>query len=138
MNNQQFCSSCGTKLEPSSQFCPQCGAKVLTSKPESGATKKCSQCQSDMPANAVKCPKCGSWLTEISNWMNIGRAAYISCFAVLIIWFIWVRSNYFYHWTEIYTRAPGSLMWIMMIICMVVYIVYWYKVGKRTGRWWWW
>lgn len=131
MTQQQFCNSCGAKLKPDSQFCSHCGAKVATSKPESGATKKCSHCQTDMPANAVKCPHCGSWLKEISEWMNIARWSYILGLVVFAIWLNWVCL----HRRLPPFVGPTLLLWVIIIICLIIYFVYGYKVYKRPGMW---
>lgn len=64
-NTVNFCSSCGTKLDPNAKFCKGCGVAVdvpnnnQRQQEWAGKIVKCPSCGEDIPSFTAICPACG-------------------------------------------------------------------------------
>lgn len=68
MNN--FCTSCGSRLENGSKFCTMCGAGIKENKKRKSY---CTGCGKELESNAYFCTSCGKQVNNNLSYINMNR-----------------------------------------------------------------
>ena len=98
--------------------------------------RKCDWCKKDIPQDAIICPNCQAWRKDISNEKII---SYTLSGLSVILFFLGVINTWWGNFFDAFRIAEFISTfsgWVVMGL-FVASIVYYARVSKKIGTWWW-
>ncbi len=143
-----FCGQCGALVDPTGKFCTSCGAPLgsgLPSRAEdapsigtiSTSNRICEWCAESIPGQALRCPKCQKWRKDIDQERVL---SYVWGFASLVPAVFFVAGVENGLWLSLRAFLMSMSGWIVLggfLICGYFSLVYYARVSRKIGSWFW-